>query len=128
MPTAHPPTPPPDYRPPPSPPPRPQALGLDVEWLAYTRKDFIFPLVQKFPHRDPNEETNYLKARFPDGQAFILGPLTGDHWLVFVADFLDRSTTECADRTLDVRARARVRVPPHRGCTWRPEARRGAPR
>ena len=33
-----------------------EALGMAVEWLAYTRKDFTFPLVQKFPHRDPLEE------------------------------------------------------------------------
>lgn len=33
-----------------------RALGMSLEWLAYTRKDFTFPLVQKFPHRDPLEE------------------------------------------------------------------------
>ena len=33
-----------------------RALGMSLEWLAYTRKDFTFPLVQKFPHRDPMEE------------------------------------------------------------------------
>lgn len=33
-----------------------RSLGMDIEWLAYTRKDFTFPLVQKFPHRDPLEE------------------------------------------------------------------------
>ena len=32
------------------------ALGMTIEWLAYTRKDFIFPQVQKVPHRDPQEE------------------------------------------------------------------------
>ena len=81
-----------------------QALGMKVEWLAYTRKDFIFPTVQKFPHRDPNEEVNYLKERYPEGHAFVMGPLTGDHWFVFVADYLDRSTDNCVDRTLDVSA------------------------
>lgn len=78
---------------------------MAVEWLAYTRKDFLFPSVQKFPHRDPNEETAYLKQHFPAGHAFVMGPLTGDHWFVFVADYLDRPTTECVDRTLDVSAR-----------------------
>ena len=82
---------------------------MSVEWLAYTRKDFIFPVAQKFPHRAPNEETAYLQERFPTGHAFVMGPLTGDHWFVFVADFLDRSTTECADRTLDVRVCAGLR-------------------
>ncbi len=45
-------------RPRPPAPPRsvPQALGMKVEWVAYTRKNFNFPEVQKFPHRDPQEE------------------------------------------------------------------------
>lgn len=104
------------------------ALGLKVEWVAYTRKDFTFPTAQKFPHRDPGEEVrrqsdarraphapstlarpalprlqaSYLKRFFPTGSAHILGPITGDHWLVFVADYVDRPTAECVDRTLDV--------------------------
>lgn len=79
-----------------------KALGLVVEWVAYTRKDFTFPTAQKFPHRDPAEEATYLKRFFPTGSAHILGPITGDHWLVFVADYVDRPTTECVDRTLNI--------------------------
>jgi S-adenosylmethionine decarboxylase len=95
---------------------------MRVEWIAYTRKDFTFPLAQKFPHRDPMEEVSgwmkpsrtptelvrtlpqaaFLKKYFPEGSAFIMGPVTGDHWFVFVADYVDRPTTECIDRTLDV--------------------------
>lgn len=33
-----------------------------------------------------------------------MGPLTADHWYVFVADFVDRPTEMCVDRTLDVSA------------------------
>jgi hypothetical protein len=32
------------------------ALGMAVEWVAYTRKDFQRPGQQQFPHRDPAEE------------------------------------------------------------------------
>jgi S-adenosylmethionine decarboxylase len=77
-------------------------LGMSIEWMAYTRKNFIFPHVQKFPHRDPQEETSYLREYFPEGSAFLMGPLTGDHWLVYVADYVDRPTSECVDRTLDM--------------------------
>lgn len=38
------------------------ALGMKMEWMAYTRKDFQQPLQQKFPHRDPAEE---VRARTP---------------------------------------------------------------
>ncbi len=40
-----------------------KALGLVVEWVAYTRKDFTFPTAQKFPHRDPAEEVGSLGVR-----------------------------------------------------------------
>ena len=79
-----------------------QKLLLRVEWVAYTRKDFQFPQAQKYPHRGPKEEISYLKELFPEGSAFLMGPVTGDHWLVFVADYMDRATTVCVDRTLDM--------------------------
>jgi len=34
---------------------------MKVEWVAYTRKNFNFPEVQKFPHRDPQEEVSRIK-------------------------------------------------------------------
>lgn len=47
-------------------------------------------------------QMNYLKTHFPEGSAFLMGPLTGDHWFVFVADYVDRPTEQCVDRTLDI--------------------------
>jgi len=32
------------------------ARGMQVEWVAYSRKDFLFPQEQKFPHRSTAEE------------------------------------------------------------------------
>jgi hypothetical protein len=40
-----------------------------MEWLAYTRKDFQFPHVQMFPHRDPAEEVRAARR----GQAPRVG-------------------------------------------------------
>jgi hypothetical protein len=45
---------------------------------------------------------SYLQTHFPEGSAFLMGPMTGDHWFVFVADYVDRATSECVDRTLDM--------------------------
>ena len=49
-------------------------------------------------------QTTFLKNMFPAGHAYVMGPLTGDHWFVFVADWVDRPTELCVDRTLDVSA------------------------
>ena len=43
-----------------------------------------------------------MREYFPEMHAFLLGPLTGDHWLIYVADYVDRPTSDCVDRTLDV--------------------------
>jgi hypothetical protein len=47
-------------------------------------------------------QSAYLTKYFPEGSAFLMGPLSGDHWLVFVADYVDRDASECVDRTLDM--------------------------
>ena len=78
-------------------------LGMKVEWVGYTRKDYLFPERQLFPQRHPKEETQYLQKFFPEGSSWMLGPMTGDHWFVFVADYCDRSSSESVDRTLHVR-------------------------
>lgn len=57
-------------------------MSMRVEWLAYTRKDFKFPWAQQYPHRGPREEIDYLKQMFPEGSAFLMGPVTSDHWCV----------------------------------------------
>jgi len=45
----------------------------------------------------------YLKQFFPTGSAYILGPLTSDHWVVFVADYCERPPQESMDVTLDIK-------------------------
>jgi S-adenosylmethionine decarboxylase len=75
---------------------------MRVEWFSYTRKDFLFPTEQKFPHRGASEEIAYLKELFPEGSAFLMGPVTADHWFMYIADYVDRPTSECVDRTLDM--------------------------
>ena len=52
--------------------------GLVVEWISFTRKDFLFPNRQAFPHTSFDEEVKYLLAHFPEGSAYVLGPITGE--------------------------------------------------
>jgi S-adenosylmethionine decarboxylase len=79
-----------------------QGLGLEVEWLSYTRKDFLFPELQKYPHRSTDEEIAFLRKHFPDGHAHMLGPLTRDHWFVFTADRCERNPDDLTERTLNL--------------------------
>jgi len=69
-------------------------LGLEMEWIGYSRKNFSFPDDQYFPHTGMQDEFAYLKkhpsldARLA-GSGYVLGPITGDHWLAFVSDKTD---------------------------------------
>jgi len=80
-----------------------KAAGTEVEFLAFTRKNYNFPSKQLHPHTSFDVEAEYLNQYF-NGGAYIMGPLTGDHWHMYVADltndrhaFLDRP-----DQTLEI--------------------------
>jgi S-adenosylmethionine decarboxylase len=66
-------------------------LGLEIDWVGYSRKNFNFPGDQAFPHQSFHQELDYLYGHRNlcerlDGSGYTLGPVTGDHWFVFVAD------------------------------------------
>jgi S-adenosylmethionine decarboxylase len=54
--------------------------------VQYSRKNFIFPKEQLFPHRDWNTEVEFLNTHF-DGSSYVMGPLNGDHWCLYLADY-----------------------------------------
>jgi S-adenosylmethionine decarboxylase len=71
-------------------------LGLEIDWVGYSRKNFNFPGDQAFPHQSFHQELDYLYGHRSlcerlDGNGYTLGPVTGDHWFVFVADHTSRS-------------------------------------
>ena len=71
-------------------------VGLEIDWVGYSRKNFNFPGDQAFPHQSFNQELEYLYSHRSlcerlDGNGYTLGPITGDHWFVFVADQTMRS-------------------------------------
>jgi S-adenosylmethionine decarboxylase len=71
-------------------------LGLEIDWVGYSRKNFNFPGDQSFPHQSFHQELDYLYGHRKlcerlDGSGYTLGPVTGDHWFVFVADHTIRS-------------------------------------
>ena len=66
-------------------------VGLEIDWVGYSRKNFNFPGDQAFPHQSFHQELDYLYSHKSlcdrlDGNGYTLGPVTDDHWFVFVAD------------------------------------------
>lgn len=68
----------------------------EIDWVGYSRKNFNYPGDQVFPHQSFNQELEYLYSHKKlcerlDGNGYTLGPVTSDHWFVFVADQTIRS-------------------------------------
>jgi hypothetical protein len=66
-------------------------LKMEVMWVGYSRKNLLFPTQQAWPHSNFGDEIEYLNSHKLlqdrlNGVAHILGPVTGDHWFVYVAD------------------------------------------
>jgi len=66
-------------------------LGLELTWVGYSRKNLFFPDAQQWPHSSFGDEIKFLKSHEKlqerlHGSGYILGPVTGDHWFVYVAD------------------------------------------
>ena len=50
----------------------------------YSRKSFMFPERQPDPHREWKHEVAFLDAIFPNGAAYTVGKVNGDHWLLYI--------------------------------------------
>ncbi|KAI0645390.1 S-adenosylmethionine decarboxylase [Trametes meyenii] len=52
--------------------------------LFYSRKAFMFPERQLGPHREWKAEIEFLDRLFPNGAAYTVGKVNGDHWLLYL--------------------------------------------
>jgi S-adenosylmethionine decarboxylase len=83
-------------------------LDLELDWVGYSRKNFNFPDDQCFPHGSFTQELEYLYGHRRlceklDGNGYTLGPITSDHWFLFVADQTVRSKPDMDnDRVLNI--------------------------
>jgi len=83
-------------------------VGLELDWVGYSRKNFSFPGDQCFPHQSFNQEVDYLAShrrlsKRLNGSGYTLGPVTDDHWYVFIADqTLRNSVLLHTDRVLNI--------------------------
>lgn len=79
------------------------AQKLAVYFVTYTRKNFMFPSKQLFPHISFDAEVSTLQEQFDGaGDAYILGPATGEHWYLFLADFTDANPEDERHQILEV--------------------------
>lgn len=78
--------------------------GLECEWMCYSRKNFIAPEEQPHEHQSMEQEVEACKMVFGSvGDAYVLGPLTGEHWLFYDALYLTVTNyLERGDFTIDV--------------------------
>ncbi|XP_068840938.1 S-adenosylmethionine decarboxylase proenzyme isoform X1 [Capricornis sumatraensis] len=57
--------------------------GFDsIQSFFYSRKNFMKPSHQGYPHRNFQEEIEFLNAIFPNGAAYCMGRMNSDCWYV----------------------------------------------
>lgn len=66
-------------------------LGMELTWVGYSRKNLNNPDAQHWPHSSFSDEIKFLSSHEKlqsrlQGSGHILGPVTGDHWFVYIAD------------------------------------------
>lgn len=77
--------------------------GFDaIENFFYSRKNFMKPTHQEFPHRNFQEEVDFLAQIFPNGAAYCMGRLNSDCWYLFTLDLPEYWENKHADQTLEV--------------------------
>nr|XP_032834179.1 S-adenosylmethionine decarboxylase proenzyme [Petromyzon marinus] len=75
-----------------------------IEEIFYSRKNFLKPSSQQFPHRSFQEEAAFLEHILPGGASYCMGPMNKDCWYLYT---LDRSLPasphlRAPDQTLEV--------------------------
>ncbi|RPD78232.1 S-adenosylmethionine decarboxylase [Lentinus tigrinus ALCF2SS1-7] len=78
--------------------------------LFYSRKAFMFPERQHGPHRDWRAEIEFLDNLFPNGAAYTVGKVNGDHWLLYLTAPSDNSFGGSSNGST---APSSPQVPPH---------------
>lgn len=73
-----------------------------MEWMQFSRKNLSFPRLQEYPHKCFSAEVEYLKALLRYGEGHILGPVTSDHWYLYVAELSDVYTHQDTDFKFDM--------------------------
>ncbi|XP_021030289.1 S-adenosylmethionine decarboxylase proenzyme [Mus caroli] len=69
--------------------------GFDsIQSFFYSRKNFMKPSHQGYPHRNFQEEIEFLNAIFPNGAAYCMGRMNSDCWYVARLNTLNSRSSE----------------------------------
>lgn len=80
-----------------------KTIDMSVEWLSYSRKDFLAPSEQPPEHQSHEAEISSCREVCNGvGDAYVLGPLTGEHWLVYDAEFIKTDCSQRGDYQIDI--------------------------
>ena len=76
----------------------------EIDDVFYSRKNFLFPQAQSFPHSSFVDECTALDKHFK-GSGYQLGRTNGDHWFLYTTDresITSTQTAQAADETLEL--------------------------
>ena len=77
--------------------------GFDsIQSFFYSRKNFMKPSHQRYPHRNFQEEIEFLNAVFPNGAACCMGRMNSDCWYLYTLDFPESRVINQPDQTLEI--------------------------
>ena len=75
---------------------------FELEWMGFSRKNYNFPVLQVHPHANFSDEVLFIQDTLMRGEGHILGPLTGDHWYLYVAELTTNYTHPQTDFKMDI--------------------------
>jgi S-adenosylmethionine decarboxylase len=78
-----------------------QSCELTVEFVMFSRKNYLFPQLQKGPHNKWDDEVKYMNTIF-EGNSYVIGPSSGDHWYLYLADYSDATRIITPEKTLEI--------------------------
>lgn len=68
----------------------------EISAFFYSRKCFMFPERQEYPHKHWNDEVDFLETIFPEDyyntSAYVVGKINKEHWNLYMATQYDEQT------------------------------------
>lgn len=81
-----------------------QSCDLQVQFVMFSRKNFLFPHLQPYPHNNWKVEVEFLNTIF-DGNSYTLGPTNDEHWNLYIADYHDNPSFRTYEQTMEIMMR-----------------------